>query len=214
MRIYKDTTPPKEMMDNPSLFCQQIKRGLLCWNFTEDGKKQELNPTAIWFGNTAWKEPVIISGMGDWLSVWLPIYGKSGYFEKAMFDRLAEHQYDIDKLYYDDQFWKQCNGGITRLIQLLPVPVPVDSLWDIVDDFQKTFGISLEDDYWYNQRHTIHFWISGLLQYIGSLQIEIRKPKIESNTIIRNWIPTLKPYMDNRQFWQDFFKGTEPWHGT
>lgn len=196
-------------MDTKSLYTEQVKRGLLCWNFMSDGKKQELNPTAIWFGNTAYKEPVIISGMEDWLKVWEPIYGKSGYFERQMFERLAHHEYDIDKLYYDDEFWEKSRGGITRLIQLLPVPVPTDSLWDIVDDFKNTFRIKIEDDYWYSQRNTIHFWISGLLQYIGSLQIELRKPQVETNTIIRNWIPSLKPYMDNRQFWQDFFKGTE-----
>lgn len=209
MRIYKENIPPKQMMDNPSLFCQQVKKGLLCWNFTKDGQKQEHNPSSIWYGDTAYKEPVIVSGMEDWVNLWKPIYGKSGYFERKMFDRLAEHDYDIDKLYYDDEFWEKTGGGITRLIQLLPVPVPTDSLWDIVDDFERTFDIQIEKDYWYNQRETIHFWISGLLQYIGSLQIGIRKTQSETNTIIRNWIPSLKPYMDNRQFWEDFFKGTE-----
>jgi hypothetical protein len=49
-----------------------------------------------------------------------------------------------------------------------------------------------------------------LTSFIGSLQYQIGLNKIEeTNKIIREWIPTLKPYMDNRQFWQDFLKGTE-----
>jgi len=196
------------MMDDNSLFSQQVRTGLLCWNFNKDGLKQQQNPTGIWFHDTAWKEPAIVSGMEDWVNLWKPLYQKSGHFERKMIERLEEFDGDIDKLYYDDDFWTKNNGDITRLMQLLPVPLPMDSLWDIVDDFQKTFDLQLEKNYWYNQRHTIHFWISGLLQYIGSLQIQIRKP-VETNTIIRNWIPSLKPYMDNRQFWEDFFKGVE-----
>ena len=209
MRIYKENIPPKQMMGTSSLYTEQVKRGLLCWNFTSDGEKQELGPTAIWFGNTAYKEPVIISGVEDWVNLWEPIYRKTGRFERQMFERLASHEYDIDKLYYDDEFWEKTRGGITRLMGLLPVSLCTDDLWSIVDDMKRTYRLTLEDDYWYNQRGTIHFWISGLLQYIGSLQIELRKPQIETNTIIRDWIPSLKPYMDNRQFWQDFFKGME-----
>lgn len=206
MRIYKENIPTKEMMDKRSLYTEQVKRGLLCWSFDKNGEKQTHNPTAIWFSDTSYKEPVIISSMEDWVNLWEPVYRKSGYFERRLFDYLVEHEYDIDRLYYDDEFWEMNGGGITQLMKLLPVPVPTNSLWDIVDDFKKTFKIKLENDHWYNQRNTIHFWISGLLHYIGSLQIEVRKPQVETNTIIRNWIPSLKPYLDNRQFWQEFFE--------
>lgn len=205
MRIYRENIPPNQMMNDTSLYAQQVRRGLLCWNFNKDGGKQQQNPTGIWFHDTAWKEPVIVSGSEDWVNLWEPLHQKSGYFERGMFDRLKELGDDIDTLYYDDDFWTKSNGGITQLMQLLPVPIPQDSLWNIVDDLQKTFGLPLEKDYWYNQRHTIHFWISGLLQYIGSLEIQIHKT-LETNAIIRKWIPTLKTYMDNRQYWQDFFQ--------
>lgn len=199
------------MMDSSTPFCRQVREGLLCWTYTDEGKLFPSHPSRIWFHNTKWKEPLIISNMDEWLSVWAPVYDLGGFFERNMITRLRELGNDIDKLYWDDEFGKSNN--LTYLLSLLPRPIEEHLLFDIVEDLSKRYEINLNKDYWFNQRHTINFWANqhhGLLHYIGSLQYKIGLNKIEeTNSIIREWIPSLKPYMDNRQFWEDFFKGVE-----
>lgn len=210
MRIYKENIPPKQMMDSSTPFCRQSREGLLCWTYTDEGELFPSHPSTIWFSNTAWKEPAIISNMEEWLSVWEPYYNRCGFIERGMFRRLRQLDNDIDKLYWDDQFGK--SGKIpSHLLPLLPRPIEEHLLMDIIHDLAKRYEINLDKDYWFNQRDTIHFWINeGLITFIGSLQYRIGLNKIEeTNKIIREWIPSLKPYMDNRQFWQDFFKRTE-----
>lgn len=197
------------MMDSTTPFCRQARGGLLCWTYNHDGELYPSHPSRIWFDTTAWKEPLVISNMEEWISVWAPVYDRSGLFERNMFDRLHQLDNDVDKLYWDEEFGK--SGGILHLLSLLPRPVEEHFLMDIIEDLAKRYDINLDKNYWFNQRPTIHFWThnDGLLSFIGSLQYQIGLNKIqETNNIIREWIPTLKPYMDNRQFWQDFFKGT------
>lgn len=194
------------MMDSSSPFCKQIREGLLCWTYTNEGERSPSHPSRIWFDNTALKEPLIISNMDEWLSVWEPIYDRSGVFERNMFNRLRQLNNDIDALYWDAHFDK--NGGISHLLSLLPKPIEEHLLIEIIEDLAKRYEINLDKNYWFNQRHTIHFWTKGLTTFIGSLQYQIGLNKLgETNRIIREWIPTLNPYMDNRQFWEDFFKG-------
>jgi len=210
MKIYKENISPKQMMDSPLPFCRQARGGLLCWTYTHEGDLFPSHPSRVWFQNTAWKEPLIISNTEEWISVWSPVYDASGFFENSMFDRLRQLDNDIDKLYWDEKFGK--SGGVTHLLSLLPRPIEENILMDIVYDVSNRYGINLDNNYWFNQRDTIHFWThnNGLTSFIDILQYQIGLNKIEEiNDIIRQHIPTLKPYMDNRQFWQDFFKGTE-----
>lgn len=210
MKIYKENISPKQMMDSSSPFCRQARGGLLCWTYTNEGELFPSHPSRVWFDNTAWKEPVIISNVDEWISVWAPVYDRSGFFERNMFDRLRQLDNDIDKLYWDEEFGK--GGGISHLLSLLPRFIEEHLLMDIIEDLAKRYEINLDKNYWFNQRPTIHFWThnDGLTSFIGSLQYQIGLNKIEeTNKIIREWITSLKPYMDNRQFWEDFFKGTE-----
>ena len=207
MRIYKENISPKQMMDSKSPFCRQARGGLLCWTYTNEGELFPSHPSRVWFDNTAWKEPVIISNVDEWISVWAPVYDKSGFFERNMFDRLRQLDNDIDALYWDEDFGK--SGGISHLLSLLPRPIEEHLLMDVIEDLSKRYDINLDKNYWFNQRNTIHFWThqDGLVSFIGTLQYQIGLNKIEeTNNIIREWIPSLKPYMDNRRFWEDFFK--------
>ena len=197
------------MMDSSSPFCRQARGGLLCWTYTHEGDLFPSHPSRVWFHNTAWKEPLIISNTEEWISVWSPVYDASGFFGNII-SRLRELDNDIDKLYWDEQFGM--NGGVTLLLSLLPRPIEENILMDIVHDVSNRYGINLDNNYWFNQRDTIHFWThqNGLITFIDMIQYQIGLSKIEeTNKIIREWIPSLKPYLDNRQFWQDFFKGTE-----
>lgn len=210
MRIYKENISPKEMMDSSSPFCRQARGGLLCWTYTNEGELFPSHPSRVWFDNTAWKEPVIISNTEEWISIWAPVYDRSGFFERSIFDRLRQLDNDIDKLYWGEEFGK--GGYLSHLLSLLPRPIEEHLLMDVIEDLAKRYEINLDKNYWFNQRHTIHFWThqNGLITFIDMIQYQIGLSKIEeTNKIIREWIPSLKPYMDNRQFWQDFFKGTE-----
>lgn len=222
MRIYKENIQPNKMMNCSTPYCRQVREGLLCWTYNTDGELFPSHPSRIWFVggkfaepqalrlDTKWKEPAIISGIEEWLSVWGPLHDLGEFFEPNMISRLRELDNDIDKLYWDDFLDKK--GYLTYLLSLLPRPIEENLLLDIVEDMAQKYNLNLDKNYWFNQRHTIHFWThdSGLLTFISSLQYDIGLNKIrETNAIIRKWIPTLKPYMDNSQFWEDFFKGEE-----
>lgn len=246
MRIYKENIPSLKMMECSSAYCRQSRQGLLCWTFTKDAELFPSHPSPVWFDNTAWKEPVIISNTDEWVSTWMTLYGDGGNYTHTMLDRLQrvtekeplissnidewastwDRLYDnhdrhsctifnrlqklgndIDKLYWDEEFGR--SGSLTHLLSILPRPIEEHLLMDIVEDLAKRYNLNLNKSYWFNQRHTIHFWIHqrGLMTFIASLQYQIGLDKIEeSNKIIRRWIPSISSYMDNRQFWEEFFK--------
>ena len=215
MRIYKENIPTLKMMECSSAYCRQSRQGLLCWTFTKDAELFPSHPSQVWFYNTAWKEPVIISNVGEWISIWSSVYDRSGFFERSMFDRLRQLDNEIDKLYWDEEFGR--SGSLTHLLSILPRPIEEHLLMDIVEDLAKRYNLNLNKSYWFNQRHTIHFWIHqrGLMTFIASLQYQIGLDKIEeSNKIIRRWIPSISSYMDNRQFWEEFFKETDSVRGN
>lgn len=207
MRIFKENIPTLKMMECSSAYCRQSRQGLLCWTYTKDAELSPSHPSPVWFSNTAWKEPLIISNTDEWISVWAPVYYKSGFFERNMFDRIRQLDNDIDKLYWDEEFGR--SGSLTHLLSLLPRPIEEHLLMDVVEDLAERYNLNLNKSYWFNQRHTIHFWIHqrGLMTFIASLQYQIGLDKIEeTNKIIREWIPSISSYMDNRQFWEEFFK--------
>lgn len=180
--------------------------GMLCWNYREDGTKDVMWPTKIWFTTTAWKEPLVVSCAEDWISTWKPLYTEGGFFEQGLFSEIKTAD-DIDAVYWNDEFWKKQNNGICRLLELMPIPIDEETLMDIVSRLKKEFAVLGDNDYWWSQRNTEHFWIKGLLQYISMLQYKIGYKHIEkSNAIIRSVVPTLIPYMDNQLFLEKFFK--------